>query len=357
MKTLLRTRYLLPAIGFLLLALPVAAGFEDGGTLEADHVSVRNLIGEIEVQGHDKPYFELQVRIQGADAESDLIRLETVEGRKAEWNIVFPLDESRRYVYPRMGRGNTHIEMNEDRGWLSRLFGGNRLEVSGRGNGLEIWADATLLVPYGKSFEVDLGVGEVKARGLEGKVAISTRSGRISIAEAGGRISADTGSGSITLESLRGEVTADTGSGSVTLDRFEGKSVSIDTGSGSVELQNVVTEQLDVDTGSGSVKARAVETAEASIDTGSGSVYLQLDRMGTGRFDIDTGSGGIDLVLPPGASADVQADTGSGGVTIELAGDYNVQQKDRDQAKLRVGGGEARVDLATGSGGIRISQK
>jgi hypothetical protein len=347
----------LALVGCLLIvavAAPAAAGFDEKGTLSADSLVLRNLIGEIEIVGHRGSSFEIEVRVQGDDANPERVRIETTEGPDAEWNIIFPLDESKRFVYPRMQGGSTSFGM-QGRSWVSNLFGGN-IRVSGSGSGLEIWADVTVKVPHGKRVVVEHGVGRIRATDVDADLDLDSRSGAVEVVGTNGSVSVDTGSGKVSVESLRGNLHIDTGSGKVTIRDCQCQSVHVDTGSGGVELEAVDGSVLYVDTGSGGVRAKAIGADDVTIDTGSGSVTLQLDRMGTGRFEIDTGSGSINLHLPPDASADVEAETGSGGIKLDLAGSYDIRHKDDDEVRVVIGGGAARLVLDTGSGRIRISQ-
>lgn len=347
----------------LIAALGLAAGwatesraeFDHTVTLSADTLVLRNLIGRVEVEGHPGSAFEVEIHVRGADASPDRVTFESDEGAEAELRIVFPLDESRRYVYPRMGGGNTTFTADGD-SWLARLFGGERIKISGKGSGLEIWADAVVRVPSGKSLVVDHGAGEITASGVEANLELSTHSGPVEVAGARGAVSVDTGSGRVSVSDVRGALSVDTGSGRVTVEDIEGAVVHIDTGSGRVKMDRVNGSTLEVDTGSGGVEAHAVEANELTIDTGSGSVELQLDRMGPGHFEIDTGSGSIDLRLPPDASASVDADTGNGRIRLDLAGDYRIDDEEEDSAEFTIGGGEATLELDTGSGSIHVSQ-
>jgi DUF4097 and DUF4098 domain-containing protein YvlB len=341
----------------LLLALPVtvaASGFDETHELAADSLILRNVIGQIEVRGHDGDKFEIEVRVQGADATPDRVQVEVVGGRRSEVNVNFPIDESRSYVYPRLGSGKTSVSL-ETGSWLSQLFGRDKLKVSGSGSGLEIWADVTVRVPRGKSIEIEHGVGPLEAGRIEGRLKLSTHSGPIDVDGVTGDTTLYTGSGRITANGIRGKLIVDTGSGRVVLRDVTGDKLSVDTGSGRVELDGVDSRRLVVDTGSGSVKAQAIRADEVSIDTGSGSVTLQLDRMGAGSFEIDTGSGSIELRLPADASAEIRADTGSGGIHLDVP-NAMLRHKSRDSALIEVGGGAANVNLDTGSGSIRISQ-
>jgi len=325
----------------------VEAGFEETKTFSGGQLTVRNLIGEIEVVGHSGSQFEVQVKVQGSDATAKSVQLESTG---SELEVRFPLSESRHYVYPRLGKGETRFNTDGD-SWLGSLLGGRDVRVSGSGSGLEIWADITIRVPAGAELEVDHGVGEIQARNLDGAVVLGTHSGAVEVDGASGELIVDTGSGHVTVRNVEGDVNVDTGSGHVVVESAHGEKITVDTGSGHVELNDVDARDISVDTGSGGVEGAQISADELTVDTGSGSVELSFVRMGRGDFEVDTGSGGIRLELPPDASAVVTASTGSGGIRID-GGD--VRHMERDEAKVVFGGGDARMNLDTGSGGIRI---
>jgi len=357
-------RWVVPMLAVMLLAVlaaPANAGFDYKKSASADHLTLRNLIGEVSVVGHSGRDFEIEISVQGADANEDSVQIEFIEGSKTTLNVLFPVDQSKNFVYPKLGGGSTTFTMggaDGDSGWLSKLFGGSsnrRIKVSGRGSGLEIWADVTVRVPAGSSVEILHGAGDITARDIDADLVLDSNSGAVEVANVNGRLSVDVGSGAVTAENVRGEkILIDTGSGSVKMNDCSAEEITVDTGSGRVQLDTIEADELVVDTGSGSVKVRGVSADSASIDTGSGSVTLELDRMGSGRFEIDTGSGGVDLRLPPDASAEIRAETGSGSIDLDLGSDATVHHKDEDSVSIVVGGGEARVNLDTGSGSIRV---
>jgi hypothetical protein len=333
-----------------------AADLSQSHTFTSRTLEVANLIGEIEVEPAAGSAFEVDLDIRGADAARDLVR---IEKRSDGLAVVFPLDESRQYRYPAMGRGRSQIGFDDD-SWLSSLLGGltgrsRHIEVSGTGRGLELWVDMTVRVPRGGSLTVDHGVGSIAARGVDGELALDTGSGSVEVVETRGKLSVDTGSGQVVARDVEGVITLDTGSGSVQLERARGDEISVDTGSGSVQITDVDGERLSVDTGSGGIEAERIGADSATLDTGSGSVRLELERMGRGAFEIDTGSGGIQLIVPRDAVAEIGAATGSGGVVIDLQG-AEVRHDEQNSASVRLGSGNgARVTLDTGSGSIRIS--
>lgn len=349
-----------------------AQEFDETFRFDAESLRVSNLIGAVDVEGHDGDGFEVLVEIRGADAAADLVEFETDEGRRARLAVRFP-DEDR-FVYPELGRGRVRMDRDGDDGGWS-FFGGDRIEVRGRGDGLELWADVTIRVPRDAALSVRNGVGlvgatdvaadldlgtrsgEIRAEGIDGALEADTGSGHVEVSGVTGDLYVDTGSGDVDARGVEGaRVEIDTGSGGVTLIDARGERLLIDTGSGSVETDRLGFLEVTIDTGSGSVECTALEADELVVDTGSGSVEVELTRMGSGDFEIDTGSGSIRLVLPTDASAHVWAETSSGGVDLDVA-QAVVRSKERDRIEFEVGGGAARVHLDTGSGGIRIASR
>ncbi len=362
-------------------AQPSGGEFTESLSLEGRRLRIHNLIGEFTVGPTEGSRFEVEIRVQGKDATRERIRLETKRGEGSEVSILFPLEESTRYVYPRLGTGSRSTFManrrksGEQDSWWKALVGTlkvSKIEVSGDGKGLEIWADVTVKVPRGGILEVDHGVGGIDAAGVEGELRLDNATGNITAQDIHGRLSADTGSGNIrasgitggfdadtgsgdvTVQDIRGDVHADTGSGDVSITDAQGDEILADTGSGEVTVLGARCKLLAVDTGSGDVEARNISAEEANLDTGSGKVQLRLLHMGPGPFVIDTGSGDIDLVMPADGSAQVRAETGSGAIHVDFENE-KVHRVARDEISFTVGEGTSSVRLEAGSGTIRIS--
>lgn len=347
----------------ILLALGALAAsaeeFRETVRVDGDSCTLINLLGHVEVvRGGNE--FEVEIRVRGGDADRESVRILREERDGSDVvRIQFPTDREDTFIYPPMGKGKTTItfrdESREGGIWqrLRGAVGGRRLTIKGDGRGFEAWADVTVRVPEGRRAEIRLGAGDVVAEGVRGDLVLDTHSGPIEARDIRGDLVCDTGSGAVRVRDCEGRVHVDTGSGAVQGENLRGPRVLVDTGSGGVILDRVDCEKLDVDTGSGSVKAVDVSCDAASIDTGSGSVRLELRRMGKGKYLLDTGSGGVTLVLPGDASCRVACETGSGGVDVDIDG-VTVEREGRDEARFTLGGGEARVVIDTGSGGIRI---
>lgn len=371
------------ALGALLLATDARADFEREFTISGDELRVANLVGAITVEPATGSDFEVLVEVKGEDADESLVEFETEDGGRARLIVIFPVDEERDYVYPEFGRGSrTSIRFRENHGdnssWWRDIFsdmGARRIEISGSGRGLEMWADITIKVPDGKALAVVNGAGQIEAADIGGPLNLDTYTGHIRAENIRGDLLCDTGSGHIEVGKITGEVVIDTGSGHVDVLGMEGRRLLVDTGSGSVSIEDAKADEIEIDTGSGSVqldtadcmslhidtgsgsvRAQDIGADEAEIDTGSGAVRLELVRMGDGPFNIDTGSGGISFEMPEPANASVRADAGSGGVAVRVE-DIRVEHMERDEAEFEVGDGKARVRLETGSGRIVISSR
>jgi hypothetical protein len=353
MKALLSA--LLAAGLVALAAQPVSAQQEF--SFEGDQVFVSNLIGEITVSGHDGSRIVVRAHARGDDA--GILDFQVKEGGRAEFHVVYPLDQELDYSYPRRGGGRMKTRVESWRkasSFMEDLYSG----VSGRdeieirdGRGSEAWADLEILVPRGVKTRVRLAVGELEARNVEADIFLDTYSGPVRASNITGETIIDTGSGSVVASMIRGDLNIDTGSGSVEASDVTGDDILIDTGSGRVTLDRATGRSVTIDTGSGSVRASEIDANDTVIDTGSGSVTLDLVRMGTGRHVIDTGSGGVTVYLPSDASCEIIADTGSGGIELDIP-NATLSKLSRDRVELSVGGGDGRLEIDTGSGSIKL---
>jgi hypothetical protein len=357
-------RYCLALAALVLLALPaVAAEFSRDLQTDAQELVLRNLVGRVTVLPASGDQYQVTVHVRGKDADPSLITVELEDGKQAELQIVFPIDEHRDYVYPELSGDRTTISRPgsdpDDNSVLRKIWrsiSGDRVTVRRDGRGLEVWADVEVRVPAGRQTSIYLAAGNLDANDVQGTLVLDTSSGPVTAQRHQGRLVCDTGSGSVSVDDVDGSLLADTGSGSVVVKNQRGGACKVDTGSGSVRIDGADTDDLYVDTGSGSVRARGIKADKARIDTGSGSVLLELDRMGTGKFVVDTGSGGVELVIPGDASATIDVDTGSGGIRNRVAG-AEVVREGRSSMTLRVGEGTARVTLDTGSGSVTVASR
>jgi hypothetical protein len=345
----------------VLLAGPVWA--QEEYSFEGNELLVTNLVGEVTVRGHDGSRIVVRTNTGGDDA--GVIRFEVKEGGRAEFHAVYPLEQSLSYHYPRRRGGHTEIRVEnwrDESSFLEDVYSGirgrSKIEVGGDvdRDALEAWADLEILVPSGVETRVVLAVGKLNAMDVQASVDLDTHSGPITAENIAGNTRIDTGSGSVDVIGVRGDLFVDTGSGSVDAADIEGDDINIDTGSGSVTVNRGRARHLEVDTGSGSVKTSEIYCQSATIDTGSGSVTLDLVEMGGGEYVIDTGSGGVTVNMPADASVSVIAETGSGGIDLDVP-NAMLRRMSRDRVELEIGGGDARLEIDTGSGGITLRSR
>ncbi|HEU0299087.1 MAG TPA: DUF4097 family beta strand repeat-containing protein, partial [Longimicrobium sp.] len=101
----------------------------------------------------------------------------------------------------------------------------------------------------------------------------------------------------------------------------------------------------------GAVDLARVSAREVGVETGSGGVELGL-AADAQSVEIETGSGGVEMTVPAAFGADVQISTGSGGIHVDVP--VTRRQTRRSSFSGRIGDGNGRVTIDTGSGGVRI---
>lgn len=332
-----------------LVAAPVDA--QEVQRISGNDVAVYNLAGKVDVvQGSGS---DVVVRIARGGRDASRLRIETgpIRGRST-LRVIYPDD---RIVYPEMGRGSTNSSRVRPDGTFSDGDGrgrdGDRVEIRGRGNGLEAWADLVIEVPAGRSLAVYQMVGEVDARGVDGDLLIDTGSGRVSAVDIAGSLDIDTGSGSVMVRGVVGDLRVDTGSGRVEVSDVRGRQIEVDTGSGSVRGGNLSADLVAIDTGSGSIEVTSVTSRNVMLDTGSGSIDIELTT-DVDRLEADTGSGSVTVRAPAGLGATVDIETGSGGIDLDFP--VEVRSVRRDRVRGTIGDGRGEITIDTGSGSIRL---
>lgn len=333
----------------LLAVAPASAAGKETRTFSSNRLEVRNLIGEVRVEGHRGSGFEVEVEFHGADAAHEAIEL----GGDDETLIIrFPAASD--FVYPALGRSTTNLNGGDSK-WLSSVGAGGRTTIKSSGRGLELWADVVIRVPRGHELRVRHGVGALTAEGVEADLDLSVQTGAVALTATSGTVQVATGSGAVKIDRVAGEqAQIATGSGDVEARDCTAGRINIATGSGDVNVVAHDGRRLQVATGSGDVKASELRADEAQVATGSGRISAALTRMGAGDFSFATGSGEIDLTLPRDASAVVHAESDNGGIEVALDTEARYAVREEDEVRLTVGDGEARVKLGTGSGKIRI---
>jgi hypothetical protein len=320
--------------------------------LVGDNVAIFNLAGTVRVEGGSGGGVVVEVTRGGADAAKLDVVTGPLGGRQT-LRVIYPDDD---IIYPAFGgHSSSSLDVRDDGTFNGdhRQFGrGHRVRIRGDGSGTEAYADLRIVVPPGKQVTVYLAVGKMTATNVSGDLTLDVSAADVTASGIKGSLVVDAGSGNVRVTDATGDVNLDTGSGNVTVSGVRGDQLRIDTGSGEVTLDRADVRSLLIDTGSGSADATAVKAQDLSISTGSGDVTLVL-LAGGGSIEIDTGSGEVIATLPADYGADVLLDTGSGDIDLGSI-PVTVRRIEENHVEGRIGDGRGRLQIETGSGGVRL---
>ena len=323
-------------------------------TVSGNRVAVFNLVGTISVGPGTGSSVTVEVTRQGSDGGRLRVETGPIEGRET-LRVIYPEDD---IIYGnRNWDGRAEMHVREDGtfggGWGGRgRDRGRRVYVKSRGDGLHAYADLRILVPAGKDVGVFIGIGELNASNVNGAIRLDASSGNITAEEMRGTLFVDTGSGNVEVSNVEGtELNIDTGSGDVRVTGASSGDINIDTGSGNVTGTTLKTTDLSVDTGSGNIELSGVTATSLNMDTGSGDVDIDL-MTDTDDIKVDTGSGDVTIGIPSGFGSTVDLSTSSGDVDTDV--EIQVTRRGRQHLIGRIGDGQGRMTIETGSGNVTI---
>ena len=309
-------------------------------------VTVYNLIGTLQVVPGTGSAAMAEVTRQGTDGAKL-----GVESGGGTLRIVYP---DSRFVYPALGSNSeTTMDVNED-GTFGDGHGGRRVKISGRGTGLEAWADVRLMIPAGAHVKLNVGVGKVTLTNVNGTISAQTASGDIVATGTGGSLTLDTGSGDVSLTGHDGPLGVDTGSGDILIQNVKTGALALDTGSGDVRVAGLTATELKVDTGSGDVMVSGASVGVVHVDTGSGDIHLGITS-DIAELSVDTGSGDVELTAPAALGATVDIETSSGDIETQFP--LQVTRKGHDGLKGTIGDGKGQITIETASGDVALRKQ
>ena len=346
-------RSLLPLL-LLLLAPSSQLLAQERYAVSGHEVAIYNLVGEIRVEPGPGPDVVAEASRGGADAAKLKVMKSEIDGTQT-LRLVYPADK---ITYSKLGSGSsTQLRVREDGTFSDRHDDeehrneGRRVTISSSGGGLDAHADLRITVPMGKQLSLYLAVGKVSVTNVEGDLNIDAASAPVTTSNTRGELNIDVGSGQVQVSNSRGDLSVDTGSGSVSLTDVRGENVSVDTGSGEVSGTGVRSASLDVDTGSGDIQLASIIVPQLKLETGSGAVTADVSGE-LWSVAVETGSGDITLKVPPTIGAEVDIETSSGDIETDF--EVAVTRHARDHMTGRIGDGRGKIDIETGSGGIKL---
>jgi len=273
---------------------------------------------------------------------------------------VYPLDESRKYCYPRQAQ---HESLPWFLEWLD--LGNSNFKYADRevrvvsqpgGGALTLYADIRVELPAGVGIKVRDGIGLIDSAGVQGAQTLNIATGEVQVQDGKGSLAVDTGSGDVRIARQAGDVLVDTGSGDVHLDKVAAATIDIDTGSGDIDMADS-SGALACDTGSGDIVGRGLKLGSTiAADTGSGDVTLAGDFSAVGRIAIDTGSGDVTLEASPATAAPqvrLAVSTGSGEITLDLP-ESRVTHSSGGDIRAEIGKATGTAKIETGSGDVTL---
>jgi len=348
---------LLTAFSSQFSALSSQLSAQERYSVPGREVAIYNLAGEVRVEAGPGPDVVAEATRGGADGAKIKVLKSEIEGTQS-LRFVYPADR----IQYRAGEGNSSTQLRvRDDGTFSdrhdddddhkKRNEGRRVTIGTNSGGLDAHADLRVIVPMGKTLSLYLAVGKVSVSNVEGNLSVDAAYAPVTTSNTRGDLDIDVGAGNVQVSNSRGDLSVDTGSGSVALTDVRGENVSVETGSGQVGGSGVRSSQIEVQTGSGDIELASLIAPQVKLETGSGAVTADV----TGELwnlDVQTGSGDITLKVPPTIGAEVDIETSSG--EIETDFEVSVTRHARDHMTGRIGDGRGKIEIETGSGGIKL---
>jgi DUF4097 and DUF4098 domain-containing protein YvlB len=225
--------------------------------------------------------------------------------------------------------------------------GGSRTSITVKGpetHGLfgthgDIDCDLQIQVPLGSEIAAQTVSADLSVSGVKGEIELETVSGAINAAGEPSRASVKTVSGEI-------DFTAST-------PRVEAESVS-----GSVELRGP-TGEVEASTVSGEIIVTAGRLREVQCSAVSGSVEVDAGPTPDAHWEISSHSGEVLVTFPADVSADVSVETFSGEISSDFGGESRRTSKyaPGEELEFTAGSGDARIEISSFSGTVRLRKK
>lgn len=214
---------------------------------------------------------------------------------------------------------------------------------------------------------------------MKSKVSYTSTNANVDIMDIGGGASVETVNGNIDAETIAGRVTLSSVNGDIKSKNLSADKLVIETVNGDISDRDSSAERANYDSVNGDVNVQsnlpnlhietvngdmelvllqAVEDLEMQAVNGSIDATIQLDRRGSVRAS--TVGGSVDLRFQDDVSArfDIEAHAG-GRITNNLTNDREQKAKYGPSRWLEfsVNGGEAKVDVSTVSGRVRLNKR
>ena len=207
---------------------------------------------------------------------------------------------------------------------------------------------------------------------LDGAVNVKTDSGEISVRRTGA-VNAQSKNGAIDAENVEGDFIAKTENGDIKLANVEG-TINITTGNGSVEMRGVegdvkvaainskmlvqcVRGDVEINDTSSQITLLGV-SGDVDVSTSNGKANFVGAINRASRYRLKTLSGAVSMTIADDAGFTAALSSYSGHIETDFKfqNDSQMSNKTNRRGVVRVGDGEARVELDSFDGRVRMSK-
>lgn len=306
----------------LCLSLSALAGEKIDRSLDAakdGYVKIEHINGYAHIKGWDKD----QVKVMGELGD----RTDEVIFEKRGNGIVFK------------------VEIKKNKFW-------NNWSDSD-GDKLEIY------VPMQSKLNYEAVNADVEVQNIQGGADIETVNGHINANKLAGRITLGSVNGDIDAAELSGDLKVETVNGNIKSRSNSGKEDHYESVNGNIDISSESSE-MSVETVNGNMDLNLDKVQRLSLETVNGQIEADMNLQKNGDVRASSVGGTIELNFQKDVSArfDIQAHAG-GNIKNNLSDDRMQKAKYGPSRWLEfsVNGGDARVEISTVSGNIRLDHK
>jgi len=231
------------------------------------------------------------------------------------------------------------------------------------------WIDFDIRIPPGTDLEVSSTSGDIRAKGVKGRITIKTTSGNLCLQGFVGPTNVHTTSGDVSLKGIVGRVNMEGTSSDLELSGIKGD-VDITVTSGDIDGRDIegnltvegtsgdmeitrLRGNLLASLHSGEVKADVTQGG-VRVETTSGDIYIRASLQEGKDYRVDTSSGDVVFKIKEGIPFNLVIDTSSGKITAKVP--LIINSISRNHLEGWVGKGGPTLRITTSSGDIELSQ-
>ncbi len=265
-------------------------------------------------------------------------RVEPTDGDK----ITLSISGAKRRIYVSVSESEDGSELAVSMGYgfmFGIFFGDN--------------AEAVIGLPQAEydKLEANIGSGKMSVKEISAKEnKLDVSSGKLEFSQStdftAELISLDMGSGSAVVNGDAKKLDIGISSGSAIVNG-SAERLDIGIGSGSLAMDTAKTENFNIEMSSGKFEINGL-SGSGTIDVSSGrglAYFTDTSKIDGSEFELSSGS--LTVYLPPDTNAEINADVGTGSVTVDCC---DVNEKIRDEKRVTLGNGGARISADVSSG-------